>query len=165
MQRSGLGAGPELNGRLVAQDPQRIASRTGGNGNGWIHRGTGCAIADGDVALLIHCATSRWMSSGAMDKQGNIAIGYSTSSPTVYPSIAVSTRAASDTLGILSNESTVKFGAGAQTASLHRWGDYASMVIDPSDDCTFWFTSEYLKDTGSFNWSTWISSFKISGCQ
>ena len=110
-------------------------------------------------------STSRWMSSGAMDKQSNIAIGYSMSSPMLYPSIAVSTRAASDTLGILSNESTVKFGAGAQTASLHRWGDYASMVVDPADDCTFWFTSEYLKDSGSFNWSTWISSFKISGCQ
>jgi len=110
-------------------------------------------------------ATSRWMSSGAMDKQGNIAIGYSMSSPTVYPSIAFSTRSTNDPLGILSNESTVKSGTGAQTGSLHRWGDYASMVLDPSDDCTFWFTSEYLKNTGSFNWSTWITSFKISGCQ
>jgi hypothetical protein len=110
-------------------------------------------------------STSRWMSSGATDKQGNIAIGYSTSSTTVSPSIAVSTRATNDTLGILSNEVTVKLGTGSQTGSLHRWGDYASMVVDPSDDCTFWFTSEYLKNNGSFNWSTWISSFKIAGCQ
>src|SRR5215831_20479756 len=64
MQRSGLGTSPELYSRLVAQDPQRIASRTGGNGNGWIHRGTGRAIADGDVALLIHCATAHPARSG-----------------------------------------------------------------------------------------------------
>jgi hypothetical protein len=33
------------------------------------------------------------------------------------------------------------------------------------DDCTFYFTSEYLKATGAFNWSTRINSFRFPGCQ
>jgi hypothetical protein len=110
-------------------------------------------------------SSSRWMSSAAMDKQGNIAVGYSRSSASSFPSVAMATRAATDPLGTLSNEVTLKAGAGSQTGNLHRWGDYSAMVVDPSDDCTFWYTNEYLKSTGSFNWSTWISSFKIAGCQ
>ena len=110
-------------------------------------------------------STSRWMGSAAMDKQGNIAVGYSGSSSSVYPSVYLSTRAATDPLGTLSNEVVLKAGSGSQTGTLHRWGDYSSMVVDPADDCTFWYTSEYLKSSGSFNWSTWISSFKITGCQ
>jgi hypothetical protein len=110
-------------------------------------------------------ANSRWMGSAAMDKQGNIAVGYSVSSSSVFPSIAVSTRAAADPLGSLGNEVMLKQGSGAQTGTLDRWGDYSSMVVDPADDCTFWYTTEYLKASGSFNWSTWISSFKVNGCK
>ena len=110
-------------------------------------------------------ALSRWMGSAAFDKLGNIAVGYSTSSASTFPSIAVSTRAPADLLGTLSNELVVKAGGGSQTGNLHRWGDYSSMVVDPVDDCTFWYTTEYLKASGSFNWSTWISSFKVNGCQ
>jgi len=109
-------------------------------------------------------ASSRWMGSAAFDKQGNIAIGYSLSSSTVAPSVAMATRLAGDAAGTLSNEVVLKAGVGSQTGGLQRWGDYSAMVVDPSDDCTFWYTNEYLKATGSFNWSTWISSFKISSC-
>ena len=110
-------------------------------------------------------AAFRWMGSGATDKQGNIAFGYSVSSSTMSPAIRYATRAASDPLGILSNETSIVEGTGSQTGTLHRWGDYATMVVDPSDDCTFWFTSEYLKTNGTFNWSTRIASFKVSACQ
>ena len=110
-------------------------------------------------------AAYRWMGSGAQDKQGNIAFGYSVSSPTMSPAIRYATRAATDPLGILSNETSIIEGTGSQTGTLHRWGDYATMVVDPTDDCTFWFTSEYLKANGSFNWSTRIASFKVSACQ
>src|SRR6185369_13317375 len=48
--------------------------------------------------------------------------------------------------------------------SLSRWGDYSAMTIDPTDDCTFWFTTEYLKTAGAFNWSTRIASYKFPGC-
>lgn len=110
-------------------------------------------------------AAFRWMGSGAQDKQGNIAFGYSASSSTTNPSIRYATRAVSDPLGILSNETVLINGGGSQIGTLHRWGDYSTMVVDPVDDCTFWFTSEYLKTSGTFNWNTYIGSFKVSTCQ
>ena len=110
-------------------------------------------------------ATFRWMGSVAMDKLGNMALGYSTSSSTLNPGIRYATRLASDPVNTLSNETVVVQGTGSQTTSLARWGDYTQMSIDPVDDCTFWYTGEYLKANGTFNWSTRIASFKIAGCQ
>jgi hypothetical protein len=107
----------------------------------------------------------RWMGSIAMDKQGNIALGYSASSGTVRPSIRYTGRLVTDTLGTMQTENIIQAGGGSQTGNLHRWGDYSAMTVDPVDDCTFWFTTEYLKASGSFNWSTRIASFKFPGCQ
>jgi hypothetical protein len=109
--------------------------------------------------------TFRWMGSIAMDKQGNMALGFSASSSAIKPAIRYATRAAGDALNMLSNETVVMQGAGAQTQSLSRWGDYTQMTVDPVDDCTFWYTGQYLKADGTFNWSTRIASFKIQGCQ
>jgi hypothetical protein len=61
-------------------------------------------------------------------------------------------------------ENVIIDGGGSQTGGLARWGDYTSMAVDPSDGCTFWYTNEYLKASGSFNWSTRIASFKLPGC-
>jgi hypothetical protein len=108
---------------------------------------------------------SRWMGSIAMDKQGDIALGYSASSGSVYPSVRYTGRLATDVLGTMQTESIIQPGSGSQTGSLHRWGDYSAMTVDPVDDCTFWYTNEYLKASGSFNWSTRIASFKFTGCQ
>src|SRR5205823_7472130 len=55
-------------------------------------------------------------------------------------------------------------GTGSQTGGLNRWGDYSSMSIDPADDCTFWYTTEYLAASGSFNWHTRVGSFKFTSC-
>ena len=110
-------------------------------------------------------ASYRWMPSAALDKVGNIGVGYSLSSSTVLPSIAFSGRLAGDALGALTQGETIsQAGGGSQTGSLTRWGDYATMNIDPADDCTFWFSTEYLKSSGTFNWSTHINSFKLPGC-
>jgi hypothetical protein len=107
----------------------------------------------------------RWMGSIAMDKQGNIALGYSASSGSVKPSIRYTGRLATDALGTMQTENIIQAGGGSQTGTLHRWGDYSAMTVDPVDDCTFWYTNEYLKANGSFNWSTRIASFKFTGCQ
>ena len=107
----------------------------------------------------------RWMGSMAMDKQGNIALGYSASSSTLFPAIRYTGRLAGDPLNTMQSESVIRAGSGSQLANLNRWGDYSSMAIDPVDDCTFWYTNEYLKGNGTFNWSTWITSFKFPGCQ
>src|SRR6266566_857814 len=109
-------------------------------------------------------ATSRWMGSMGMDAVGNIAIGYSTSSTTVAPSISYTGRLASDPLGSLQAESMIVSGAGSQNGGISRWGDYSALTIDPIDDCTFWYTNEYLQMTGNFNWSTRIASFKFPDC-
>jgi len=109
--------------------------------------------------------TFRWMPSVAMDKVGDIAVGYSLSSATTTPAIGYATRTAADAPGILANEVVFKKGGGSQLTGLARWGDYSAMTIDPVDDCTFFFTSEYQKTNGTFNWSTQITSFKVAGCQ
>jgi hypothetical protein len=106
----------------------------------------------------------RWMGSIAMDKMGNMALGYSVSSLSMKPAIRYTGRAPTDTLGTLQAESTILNGGGAQTGGLTRWGDYSGMTIDPGDDCTFFYTNEYLKSDGSFNWSTRIASFKFPNC-
>jgi hypothetical protein len=109
-------------------------------------------------------SNSRWMGSIAMDKFGDIAMGYSESSSSLFPSIAYTGRVPSDPLGTMEAENLAFQGSGSQTGSLHRWGDYSSISVDPVDDCTFWYTTEYLATTGSFNWSTRIISFKFPGC-
>lgn len=106
---------------------------------------------------------SRFMGSIALDKVGNIAVGYSISSSSVFPSIAFSARTPRDVLGIMSNVVRLTTGSGSQTR-FSRWGDYSSMAIDPVDDCTFWYTNQFLKTTGVFNWSTSISKFRLSNC-
>lgn len=110
-------------------------------------------------------ASHRWMGSIAMDKVGNIALGYSVSSTDLFPGIRFAVRSPSDPLGILSDEISIKEGTGSQIGGLDRWGDYSAMTIDPIDDCTFFYTNEYLKATGLFNWSTQVASFKVAGCQ
>jgi len=110
-------------------------------------------------------ATYRWMGSIAMDKNGNIALGYSASSSSIVPEIRFTGRLATDTVNQMTqSEGTIIAGTGAQRSTLTRWGDYTSMSIDPSDDCTFWYTNQYLKTTGTFNWSTRVASFSLPGC-
>src|ERR1700681_5025183 len=64
----------------------------------------------------------------------------------------------------METEVNIVSGSGSQNSNLSRWGDYSAMQVDPVDDCTFWFTEEYMKTTGSFNWNTRIASFKFPGC-
>jgi hypothetical protein len=109
-------------------------------------------------------AHHRWMGSIAMDRVGNIAVGYTTSSSTVRPSIRFAGREATEPLNTMSTESSLQIGGGSQTTGLARWGDYSTMAIDPVDDCTFWYTSEYLRLNGTFNWSTRVGSFKFPSC-
>jgi hypothetical protein len=105
----------------------------------------------------------RWMGSAAMDDAGNLAVGYSVSSSSVYPSIDIAGRCAGDPLGTLGPETEVQRGYGSQTGSLNRWGDYSSMSVDPVDG-SLWFTTEYLEGSGSFNWHTKIVNFTNSVC-
>jgi hypothetical protein len=118
----------------------------------------------------------RWMGSLAVDNQGNMALGYSTSNGTApnFPSIAYSGRLATDPLNTLpQTEVQLIAGNGSQVnpcgpfVNCPRWGDYTAMSLDPSDECTFWYTNEYYDtqangNTG--NWHTRIGSFKFPSC-
>jgi hypothetical protein len=120
------------------------------------------------------------MGSVNVDHSGNMAIGYSTSNATSpnFPSIAYSGRLVSDILNQLpqtevqlvagkASENTCNPFCSSKSTPISRWGDYSAMVIDPSDDCTFWYTNMYFNDashaTGS-QWDTFIGSFKFPGC-
>ncbi|MEU6505658.1 hypothetical protein [Streptomyces sp. NPDC046942] len=112
-------------------------------------------------------ATWRWMGSAAQDHIGDMALGYSQSSDSTFPSIRFTGRLTGDPLGTLPlGETTVQAGGGSQTGDVNafRWGDYTSTAVDPSDDCTFWYTNEYLPATGEYNWNTRIASFTFPGC-
>ena len=109
-------------------------------------------------------STYRWMSSVAMDQAGNLAVGYSKSSSSVFPSIAFAGRLSTDPSSTLQSETNVISGTGSQSGGLSRWGDYSAMQLDPVDDCTFWYTQEYMKTNGSFNWNTRIANFKFATC-
>jgi hypothetical protein len=111
-------------------------------------------------------SVNRWMASLAMDASGNMAMGYSVSDATsVFPGIRYTGRLANDPLGTMpQGEGVLQAGAGVQTGGGNRWGDYSSINIDSTDDCTFWFTSEYYATTSSAGWRTKIGSFKFPTC-
>lgn len=108
----------------------------------------------------------RWFGSFAQDKYGNAALGYSVSDGTsTYPGIRYTGRLVTDTLGQLpQGEGTIVSGGGSQTGS-QRWGDYSSMNVDPVDDCTFWYTTEYYATSSSGGWKTRVGAFKFPGCK
>jgi uncharacterized repeat protein (TIGR01451 family) len=113
---------------------------------------------------------SRWMPSLAVDHVGNMAVGYSASSGSVFPSIRYAGRLATDAPNTLGQgEATLFAGTGSQVftcggSPCHRWGDYTSMSVDPVDDCTFWYVGQYYVTTGSTNWRTGIGSFTFPSC-
>ncbi len=106
---------------------------------------------------------NRFMGSIAMDQSGNMALGYSVSSSSTFPAIRYATRNADDTTGTLQTEAVLINGSASQSGGFSRWGDYSSMNVDPADDCTFWYTSEYLTNTAN-GWQTRIGSFKVPSC-
>ena len=107
--------------------------------------------------------SSRFMSSLARDKQGNIAMSYTVTSPTVSPNIAFTGRAPGDQLGTMGAETVLNYGTGSQTDTLNRWGEYFDMALS-NDACTFVTTGEYYTTTSSFNWSTRVAKLKFSNC-
>jgi hypothetical protein len=113
---------------------------------------------------------NRWMGSAAMDRDGNIALGYSVvDGVSVFPGIRYTGRYADDPAGAMTVAETVIInGTGVQTTTNSRWGDYTSLNVDPTDDCTFWYVNEYYTAEGQASsaagWQTRIASFKLPGC-
>ena len=127
--------------------------RNNNDGNGWFLHQQGTYAPDSD---------HRWMGSIAMDGRGYIALGFSVSGQETYPSIRYTGRAPDDELGEMTfYEEEIVAGGGTQTGDAARWGDYSMMSVDPSTDTTFWFTTEYVKNTGTVTWRTRIAGFTL----
>ena len=105
----------------------------------------------------------RWMASPAIDKRGNIGIGYSFGGTPHFAGQRFAARLVDDPLGVLTMRETVLVeGEAAQTTTL-RWEDYTQTAIDPSDDCTIWYVGDYLKKDAT-SYSTKIGAFRLPGC-
>lgn len=105
----------------------------------------------------------RWMGSPAMDRQGNIGIGYSFGGAPNYAGQRFAARLADDPPGLLTfHETVLVHGQASQTSTL-RWQDYTQMSMDPTDDCTFWYVGDYLKE-GAPAYTTRIGAFRLPGC-
>jgi hypothetical protein len=158
---------------------QSVEAMPGVAGARWYEiRRTGSRPPRGSITYTIHQqgtyapgdGVHRWMGSIAQDKKGNMALGYSVvNGVDVFPGIRYTGRLAGDPLGMMTlGEATIINGSGVQTTTNSRWGDYTSMNIDPSDDCTFWYANEYYtlagQGTSTAGWQTRIGSFKLPGC-
>ncbi len=104
----------------------------------------------------------RWMASPAMDRLGNIAIGYSFGGAPNYPGQRIAARLANDPPGVLTFHETVLV-EGQASQNVMRWEDYTQMAMDPLDDCTIWYVGDYVKQ-GAASYSTRIGSFRLPGC-
>lgn len=119
----------------------------------WVVRQSGTYAPD---------AHSRWMGSISLNANNKIGMGYSISSSTMNPGIRYtgqSSAAYSAANGIMDvPEEVIQNGSFSQTG-YNRWGDYSLMSVDPSDNETFWFTTEYMGSTSLHK--TKVASFKI----
>jgi len=105
----------------------------------------------------------RWMPSIGMDRKGNIGIGYSFGGTPNFAGQRFAARLANDPPGKLTFHETILVnGEASQTATL-RWEDYATLAMDPSDDCTFWYVGDYYKKDAT-TYSTRIGGFRLREC-
>jgi hypothetical protein len=94
----------------------------------------------------------------AVNAGGDVAMGFSGSSPGEYVGGFFTARAASDNAGMMQAVVPLKEGEASYYKILrgtdNRWGDYSATVVDPSDDTSFWTLQEYAKAPSS-TWATW----------
>jgi Divergent InlB B-repeat domain len=153
---------------IVANHTVQVGTGSNQTGIRWYElRNTGTGFEQYQEGTYAPDSSYRWMGSIAMDKLGDMGLGYNVSSSSLSPTIRYTGRLATDTLGQMESEIDVLSEASvAHTSQTNtvRWGDFSSMAIDPTDDCTFWYTGEYQTTTNSNHWSTRIASFSFPAC-
>ncbi|MGA7964297.1 MAG: carboxypeptidase regulatory-like domain-containing protein, partial [Gammaproteobacteria bacterium] len=108
---------------------------------------------------------NRWVGSLAVDRSGDMALGYSVSGPNLMPSIAYTGRKNGAPAGKMSEPETMLMpGYGVQENSFNAWGGHSSMNVDPANGCAFWYGNEYYASTGMEHWSSHLADFKFSSC-
>lgn len=119
-----------------------------------------------DEGVFAPDSDNRWMGGIAIDQNADIGVGYSVSSDVTNPQIRITGRTLGDPAATLRGEQSCTDGIanGSQTSSSNRWGDYSAMSVDPSDQCTFWYTNEYYPTTASSHWQTHVCTFRFDNC-
>ena len=146
---------------MVVNHSVQISSLTNQTGVRWYviqHPGGTPTISD--AGTFAPTGSYGWMGSISQDKNGDLGLGYSTSSSSAHPGLAVTGRIPNDPVNELEPETEAFTGPGSQTSS-NRWGDYTSTSVAP-DGCTFWYVNQYINSSGS--WQTRIANFKFTGC-
>jgi len=85
----------------------------------------------------------RFMSSIAIDEEGNICLGYSVSSDSTFAGLRATGRNVEDPLGEMTFDELIIREGQSTIESGGRFGDYAQMSVAPGGLSEFWFTSEY----------------------
>jgi hypothetical protein len=130
--------------------------------------GTVAAATTQAVTSTPDTTVNRFMPSLAVDKDGNMLMGYTAASSTLLPALRWAGRLAGDPASTLpQTEVDMQTGTGTQLGNCGgspctRWGDYSTMTLDP-DGCTFWYTGEYYIATG-LNWQNRIGSTRYPTC-
>lgn len=147
---------------------QSVQARPGVAGVRWyeIRLANGQFFVNQQATFAPDDGVNRWMGSVAMDRLGDMILGYSVSNATdVFPGIRYTGRLVGDDLDKMTlGEGTVINGSGSQLGPTPRWGDYTSMNVDPADDCTFWYVNEYYAVSSPRGWQTRIGSVRLPGC-
>lgn len=129
---------------------------------------TPALFQEGTYAPGLTDGIHRWMGSIAMDRAGNMAMGYSASSATTtFPSVWYTGRLVTDPAGQMAQgEGVFVNGSASQTSTntAARWGDYTSINIDPLDDCTFWYVNQYYASAVT-SWTLRVGSFRFPAPQ
>lgn len=154
-----------VNGRESIVAVHSVATAAGGGGVRWYQ----FTVSPDRTVRLRQQGTYtpdsfyRWMGSPAIDRLGNIGIGYSFGGTPHFAGQRFAARLANDRLGALTlREVVLVEGEGAQTNTL-RWEDYTQTAVDPTDDCTIWYVGDYLKRDAE-SYSTRIGAFRLPGC-
>ena len=103
-------------------------------------------------------STHRWMASAALNRLGEIGLGYTVSSSTIFPGLRYTGRTPTDPPGQMAPEQVLRTGAEPDVSGTNRWGDYSHMSVDPLDDCTMWYVGEYGDRRSG------IGAFQVSDC-
>ncbi len=177
---------PQLGGSNIQGNDNRLLDVEYWGGKLWATHAVGCNpgggtvncirwyeinIASGSPVLVQQgtfssSSTYRSFPDLGVDACGNMLVGYTMTSSSMYPSVYAAGREAGDPLGQLKDERLIKAGEDFYTAYdsvPRRWGDYTGMALDP-DGRTFWYVGEYSRPQATARWSTWVASFNWDTC-
>ncbi len=177
---------PQLGGSNLQGNDNRLLDVEYWGGKLWATHAVGCNPGSGTVNCVrwyeinISSGTPSLVQQGTFSSSGeyrsfpdlgvnacgDMMVGYTKTSSSMYPGVYVAGREAADPVGQLKSETLVHAGEDYYTAydsAPRRWGDYTGMALDP-DGRTFWYLGEYSRNQATARWSTWVSAHTWSDC-